>query len=117
MPEDQQGKWPQERQVVNMHVELLAGEMRMIRGDIADMKAIIKEMSAAFMKLALVEERQTNLAGALERAFKAVEKSEERLEALEKNAPANNQVTKWIETGIVAAISAAGSYLVTHAFK
>ena len=66
---------------------VLAVKLDMLHSDVVDMKTALGELSKAITKLALVEERQSQTAEALERAFKSIGKIEDRLSALEQAAP------------------------------
>lgn len=85
-----------------------------IKSGMADFKAGMKELAAAILKLALVEERQTNTAQALERAFTLLEKLDKKVDAvvervheLEKSEPMQNKAAEWTERLLWAAASAA----------
>lgn len=85
-----------------------------IKSGMADFKDGMKELAAAILKLALVEERQANTAQALERAFKLLEKLDQKVEAvaervhtLEKSEPLQNKAAEWAERLLWAAASAA----------
>ena len=92
-----------------------------LHADVGDIKAGMsefrdgmKELAAAILKLALVEERQANTAQALERAFKLLEKLDQKVDAvaervheLEKSEPMQNKAAEWTERLLWAAASAA----------
>lgn len=95
-------------------IQLMASEVQRMRGDLAEMKAAFKEISATLSKIALVEERQTHMAASVERAFKVIEKIENRLEKLEQAAPVTKQVNKWVEMGIIGTLAFAASWVASH---
>ena len=66
---------------------VLTVKIDMLHNDVSDMKTALNELSKAITKLALVEERQAKTADAMERAFKAIGKIEDRLSALVLAAP------------------------------
>ena len=78
----------------------------MLHSDVVDMKTALNELSKAITKLALVEERQAQTADAMERAFKAIGKVEDRLSALELAAPKTKETSVWVDRFILAAIVA-----------
>lgn len=69
-------------------------------------EAVLEKMSDAMSKLALVEERQNVSREAMERAFKAIERVEARLEKLEAAAPVNNRTSAWVERLMLTGIGA-----------
>lgn len=80
---------------------VLAAKLEMLHGDVVDVKTALTELSKAITKLALVEERQAQTAEALERAFKAIGKIEDRLSALEQAAPKAKETSAWMDRFIL----------------
>jgi len=85
---------------------VLTVKIDMLHSDVVDMKTALNELSKAITKLALVEERQAQTADAMERAFKAIGKVEDRLSALELAAPKTKETSTWVDRFILAAIVA-----------
>lgn len=53
-----------------------------VAGDLAEIKATMRELASAVSRLAVVEERQTNTNAAIERAFAEIAKTGEAMNAL-----------------------------------
>ena len=85
---------------------VLTVKIDMLHSDVVDMKTALNELSKAITKLALVEERQAQTADAMERAFKAIGKVEDRLSALELTMPKTKETSAWVDRFILAAIVA-----------
>jgi hypothetical protein len=85
---------------------VLTVKIDMLHSDVVDMKTALNELSKAITKLALVEERQAQTADAMERAFTAIGKIEDRLSALELTAPKTKETSAWVDRFILAAIVA-----------
>lgn len=83
---------------------VLATKLEMLHGDVVDVKTALTELSKAITKLALVEERQAQTAEALERAFKAIGKIEDRLSALEQAAPKAKETSAWMDRFILGIV-------------
>ena len=66
------------RRAEDKNVQVLATKIEGLAQDMGDMKQGIAKMADALTKLAIVEERQTQTILAQERAFKALERVEER---------------------------------------
>lgn len=81
-------------------------KLEMLHDDVVEMKNALNEVSKAITKLALVEERQAQTADALERAFRAIGKIEDRLTALELAAPKNKETNAWIDRFILGLVVA-----------
>lgn len=87
-------------------VNLLSVKLQTLHTDVSDIKGTLKDLTSAINKLALVEERLTNATAAQERTFKALEKLEERIDSLERNAVTSDSTTKWLDRGLVAILGA-----------
>lgn len=97
---------------------VLTIKLAALHDDVSEVKTALNKLSEAITKLALVEERQAQTADALERAFKAIGKIEDRLSALEQNtaarAPQYTEVAKWVDRGLVA-LAGAGAVVLARA--
>ena len=69
---------PTNRRAEDKNVQVLATKIEGLAQDMSEMKHGITKMADALTKLAIVEERQTQTILAQERAFKALERVEER---------------------------------------
>lgn len=87
------------------HIDILATKIERLHADIADMRMSMREMASAITKLAVVEERQAQTAQGLERAFKAIERVEERVARLEELAPSSKSASLWIDRTITAIVA------------
>lgn len=77
-------------------VQVIASKLEHLHADVAGMRDVLKELASAVTKLAVIEERQTQSAQALERAFIALEKVEARLATLERAQPLQQQTSSWV---------------------
>jgi hypothetical protein len=73
--------------------------------DITDIKLVLKELTVAINRLAIVEERQSQAADALERAFTALEKVEIRVTNLEMVSVNSKQTNDWVGKVIWAGLA------------
>lgn len=85
----------------------LANKLLSLHDDVSEIKGALKDLTSAITKLALIEERQTVTNHALERAFVAISRVEDRLTELERLTPLNNQARIWVERFVIAIVSAA----------
>jgi hypothetical protein len=92
---------------------VLTVKIDMLHSDVVDMKIAVNELSKAITKLALVEERQAQTADAMERAFKAIGKIEDRLSALELAAPKTKETNAWVDRFILALVMAVAGFMGT----
>ena len=85
----------------------LAGKLMSLHDDVSEIKGALRDLTSAITKLALIEERQTVTNAALERAFVAISRVENRLTELERLQPMNNQSRMWVERFVLALAGAA----------
>lgn len=129
------------RRAEDKNVQVLATKIEGLAQDMNEMKHGIAKMADALTKLAIVEERQTQTILAQERAFKALERieerqrthelvckdqdkevrqliadSNERLSArvgeLEKAEPMQAQTSKWVTAGVWGTLALLASFIV-----
>lgn len=122
-------------------IDVLAERVEGLAQDMSEMKHGIAKMADALTKLAIVEERQTQTILAQERAFKALERVEERqrqhelqcldqdkevrqliadsnerlsvrVGELEKAEPMQAQTSKWVTAGVWGALALLASFIV-----
>ena len=91
-------------------LSVLSTKIASLHDDIVDIKAAMKSLSEAITKLALVEARQVQSDAAIERAFKAIEKVEVRLERAAIQAERSKQASDWVYRAVWAAAAAMGVY-------
>lgn len=101
-----------------MTENVLALKLEALHEDVSEVKSALNKLSEAITKLALVEQQQNQIATALERAFKAIGKIEDRQTALEQQyaalLPQQGEMSKWVDRGIVA-LAGAGGVLILKA--
>lgn len=83
-------------------VDVLTLKLQTLHEDVGEMKSVLKDLTAAITKLALIEERQTQAAAAQERAFQALERVEQRVSMLELHVPANKRMNVWFDRALWA---------------
>lgn len=88
------------------HVTGLAMKLDMLHGDISEIKSAMDKMTDAITKLALVEQRQGQTAEAMERAFKAIGKIEDRVNTLEQQQPTAKKLEIWVDRLVTALVGA-----------
>ncbi len=129
------------RRAEDKNVQVLSTKIEGLAQDMNEMKHGIAKMADALTKLAIVEERQTQTILAQERAFKALERVEERqrqhelqcrdqdkevrqliadsnerlsirVAELEKAEPMQAQTSKWVTAGVWGALALLASFIV-----
>ena len=134
------------RRADDKNVQVLATKIEGLAQDMSEMKHGITKMADALTKLAIVEERQTQTILAQERAFKALERVEERqrthelvckdqdkdvrqliadsnerlstrVSELEKAEPMQAQISKWVTAGVWGALALLASFIVPRVLE
>lgn len=84
-------------------VTTLAAKLEGLHSDIGEIKSVLKGLTSAITKLALVEERQMVTNASVERAFQAIaavemelKESNRRLFEIEKGIPKQSQAIDWV---------------------
>jgi hypothetical protein len=95
----------------NADVAILAERLSSLHSDVSEIKSVMRDLTAAITQLALVEERQANVAAAQERMFVALERLEARIAALERLEPASTKTSVWVDRGVLFIIGAAATLL------
>lgn len=81
-----------------------------LRDDIRDMKDALKALADSMSRLAVVEERHSQTANGLERAFEVLKSLEARVSALELATVNNNRTSHWVDKAAIAALAALGTF-------
>jgi hypothetical protein len=98
-PDDGQ---PRERR----NIDVVVMRLESLHSDVSDMKDVLKELTVAINRLALVEERQSQTASALERAFVALKEVEARTTKLELSNVTTTRAAVLMDKVIWAVIGA-----------
>lgn len=82
-----------------------------LREDVGDMKSVLKDLTVAITRLAVVEERQGQVTEAMSRVFNVLEKIELRVSTLERTSFSNDKTIAWIDKAIYAALGVAAMFI------
>jgi len=92
---------------------VLSLRLQTLHEDVNEIKLVLRDLTAAITKLALIEERQTQAAMSLERAFKTMEKLDNRVGSLESKIPISDQTNKWVERVLIAAAAVTAMFIIS----
>jgi chromosome segregation ATPase len=84
--------------------EILAVRLEALHADVGEVKTALNKLSDAITKLALVEQSQSQIAEALERAFRMIGKIEDRLNTLEQSQPKHDNAAMWVDRALTALV-------------
>ena len=103
-----------------MSTEILTVKLEALHTDVSEIKSSLDKVSDAITKLALVEQQQNQIASALERAFKAISKVEDRLAVVEKTQaeakPVQSNTDKWVDRALMG-VAGAGLVFIAKAIE
>ena len=95
-------------------INVVITRLGLLSDDVGELKETLRQIATAVTRLALVEERQSQTNEALSRAFKQIDKVEikltsieQRLVALERMQPQQQQTSAWVTTMLWATAGAA----------
>lgn len=95
-------------------INVVITRLGILSDDVGELKETLRQIASAVTRLALVEERQMQTNEALSRAFKQIDKLdmkltgiEQRLVALERMQPQQQQTSAWVTTMLWATAGAA----------
>lgn len=92
---------------VDEALPLLSFRLQTLHEDVSDIKAVLRDLTSAITKLALIEERQAQTAASMERAFITMERLERRIGILENKIPITDQTNRWVERAVISAVAVA----------
>ncbi len=90
---------------------LLSTRLEVLHNDVGEIKDALKSLSEAITKLALVEERQSETAKALERCFSTVSRLEERVTRIELKLVNSDRTSGWVDKAVLAAVVIAATFV------
>ena len=100
-------------------INVVITRLGLLSEDVSDLKDTLREIATAVTRLALVEERQMQTNEALSRAFKAIDKLDTRMSALdarlasiERDLPMQKQTSGWVVSGVLALAALAWTVVV-----
>ena len=94
-----------------VEIATLANKLQSLHTDVSDIKGALKDLTIAINKLAVIEERQSTITAAIERAFSAISRIEDRLSAIEKEVPNNHRIGAWVDRAIYAILGIAVMFI------
>lgn len=89
----------------------IAVKLDLLHDDVNGIKAVLKELTAAISRLAVVESDQGHIRATQERAFSFLEKLESRVATLEQLAVSSRQANSWVEKALWAVAAASAMYI------
>lgn len=78
--------------------------LKTLVADLNDIKITLRDIASSLKSLAVLEEKHNNVAEAIKRAFKAIEKNEGRIDAIEKALPNLVLASSWVFKAVVFAM-------------
>ena len=100
----------------------IAVKLDLLHEDVQDMKTVLKELTAAISRLAVVESNQGHISAAQERGFTALgnlekrmatyeKENDARIKALEAQSITSKQTNVWVDRAVWGTVAAVGMYV------
>lgn len=99
----------------NETLAVLNTRLGALHEDVGEMKTVLRSLTEAINRLALIEQQQQQTAAAIERAFKTIEKVEARLVAVELQMQNVARTSSWVDKAVWAAVAAAVAFVAAKA--
>lgn len=93
-------------------VAVLSQILTQVKGDVAEVRADVKQMGEAIAKLISVEQRQTDQNERIAAAFDAIKAASDRLTKIEQEMPGLRETRKWVVQGILGVCGILGLAIV-----
>jgi chromosome segregation ATPase len=77
--------------------------------DLSDIKSALKDIASSLKTLAVLEEKHNNVAEALKRAFRQIERNEGRIDKLESAMPNVVLASGWVFKAVLAVMALLGA--------
>ena len=87
-------------------IAVAIAKMESISGDLAEVKASMRELAAAVSRLAVIEERQNGTNESLGRAFSEITRLTGRVVALEQSQPIQKQSSDFVQAAVKYIVAA-----------
>lgn len=94
---------------------LLIARLQTLHDDVGEIKDVLKELSRAVNRLAVVEERQAQINSAIDRAFKSLSELDTRVKALELSQPDSKRTSAWVDRAVMALAGMTAGYIAVKA--
>lgn len=90
---------------------VLSHKVESLHGDLTEMKTAMGQVASAITKLALIEERQAQVAANQERIFELIERIDGRVDALERTENEQARAATWVTNAVWAAAGVAAMFV------
>ena len=87
----------------------LEEKIKVVAGDISDVKDSLKDIAASLKTLAVLEEKHNTVSEAIKRAFVMLDKHAVRLDDIEKALPYLKLASSWLFKGILFVMGILGA--------
>jgi hypothetical protein len=93
---------------------VLSAKLGAMHDDVSEMKTVLRELTSAITKLALIEQAQVQASLAVERAFKTLEEHSKRLHAIEIKIPELARTSGWVDKVVLIVVTAVLTFGLTQ---
>jgi hypothetical protein len=91
--------------------QVIAIHLKTLHADVGEMKSVLRELTSAITKLALIEQQQTQTLRAQERFAIMLDKLDNRIMDVERRMPEISRTSTWVDRGIWAAAATVAIFI------
>lgn len=84
-------------------------QIKAVADDMIDVKTSLKDIAASLKTIAVLEVKHDNMSEAVKRAFKAIDKVTERVDAIEKALPYMRIASSWVFKAVLFVMGILGA--------
>ncbi len=106
--------WDDEKDRRAQPVYQIGLKLDVLHRDVADMKQVLKDLTTAISKLAIVEERQAQTSLAIERVLASLSRIDDRVSTLEESVPDSRRTAVWMDRAVWAGLTAIAVFAGKH---
>ena len=99
------------RRVTDPSIDIIVHKVTRMATDMDKMAGSVEALSQSMGRIVLVEERIGNMVANLERIHKRLDEGDKRMQSLELAALSASSSSKWVDRGLVGALSAFGVFV------
>lgn len=99
------------RRATDPSIDIIVHKVTRMANDMDKMAGSVEKLSESMGRIVLVEERIGNMVANLERVHKRLDEGDKRMQSLEIATIGSKSTTKWVDRGLVGALSALAVYV------
>lgn len=92
-------------------IAVLTNKVESLHEDLSEMKLVMRDVASALTKLALIDERQSQMIETQERIFKVLDNHDHRINKIERDDSRQELAVNWVYKAVWAALGVMAMYI------